>query len=224
MASSPQVAGTDPEPGRVVPWPSGRKASLASLRPPWAPPEEEAQAGHPLGEPQEIEIDHFAISLDPKLDRAEGWDCPNGVDCVNRAHVGRLHETLEQAQDFVPTHSLEWTAKVLNVRPPELAARGLAAEGPLPHFHIVHAAGTVLGYDYRPGGCQIPNAAEQLWHGQGLGEAWRRVLLHRVRYGAEAATLPGRTSGGFLFAFATGCGNLAMTPVDRVPGRLPGAR
>lgn len=217
MVQFVQAENADPEPGRIFNW-----RAPGHQRPPWMAPDDELTPNHhPLGEPQEIELDHFALSLDPVLDRAEGWDCPNGMYCTNRACVGKLHNTIDQARDYLLTHSLEWTKQVLNIRPRNLAARALTAEGPLPHFHLVHVEGVVVGYDYRASGCQIPNAFDQLWHQEGRGPAWRRVLAHRARYGAHAAALPGRTSGGFLFAFLTGCDDLEMTSVDRAPGRLP---
>jgi hypothetical protein len=221
MARSAPVAAVDPEPGKVVHWPTPESKAYRHRHPPWAPAEGTEPSDHPLGRPQILELDHYAVSLSQKLDRAEGWDCPNGAYCENRAHVGKLHVLAEEAREFVPTHSLEWTKQVLNLRPPDLAAAGLIAEGPLPRFYIVHVEGTIVGYDYRPTGCQIPDAFEQLWRSEGTGPAWQRVLAHRARHGAHAAALPGRTSGGLFFAFLTGCEDLTMTSVDVVPGRLP---
>jgi hypothetical protein len=216
-----EAANLDPEPDWVGPRPLRQTTADRIRRPPWASAGEEGETEHPLGRPSAIELNHFAISLDPRLDRAEGWDCPNGAACVNRAHIGMLHVDEGEAREFIPTHSLDWAKQVLNLRPRDLAAKGLIAEGPLPTFHIVHVEGTIVGYDYRSTGCQIPDAFDQLWRREGAGPAWRRVLAHRARYGAHGATLPGRTSGGLLFAFLTGCNDLTMTSVDRVPGRLP---
>jgi hypothetical protein len=92
----------------------------------------------------------------------------------------------------------------------------------LERLHILHVTGTLEAcYDYREIGCQIDGAPEQLQSGEGQGAAWSVVRRNRAHFGAYATRLPGKTTEGHLFAFLTGCRQLRMTSIAKVPCPRP---
>jgi|GEM_PF-2826350 len=187
-------------------------------------------APHWLGSPQSLDIDAYALSICPRLERADGWDCcPNGPDCPDGAFVGDLYECEAEARADIEEHTKRWARRVLTTHSPASAAQALAREPdsslrhPIGPFHIVHVEGVVRGYDYRVAGCQIGDAFQQLRHRSGDGLAWRIVRAHRALYGAHAALLAGSTPGGSLFVFRDSCDGLEMESVGKIRGKVRGS-
>jgi hypothetical protein len=99
----------------------------------------------------------------------------------------------------------------------DLSSDVLDFVGRLEPIHVVCVDGFLDAcYDYREQGCDIPDAYEQLCRGEGTGEAWDTVRLHRRDFGAQAALLPSASGDGRLFAFTAACKRLAMSSVDTI--------
>jgi hypothetical protein len=146
-----------------------------------------------------LSVRGFAVCDYGDLDRAGNWvDCLHGPGCPNRAYLIELHSTEEGALASIDQRGKALSRKTLPTRP-----RVLTREEPL-HFTIWDLeAVDVRGRDYRPDGCMIPRAREQLRHGSGQERAWLEIQRQRDHEQVEGALLPRPAGASELFLFVT---------------------
>lgn len=138
----------------------------------------------------------FAISDYEDFDRVGKWEHCH-PSCHEAAYLINLHADLASALAAIPERGHALARRICSRRPGELTRLGTLSFS----IYRVSVVGLV-GYDYRPVGCQMPGWHDQLHSGRGDEPAWRELRRQREREEVEGALLPGATAVGDLFMFA----------------------